>query len=137
MYVKEIEFEDFLGNKRKETFHFNLTKAELTRMEVGQSGGLSKYLQKIVDGQDIPELSSVFEKFITMSYGEISSDGREFIKSKELTEKFMQTNAYSELYMKLVTDDEAAAEFLNGIIPNMESERAKANIPAPDLKSVK
>lgn len=134
MYVKETEYEDFLGNKRKETLRFNLTKAELMKMEVGQSGGLSKYLQKIVDGQNTPELAKIFEDLISKSYGEISPDGREFIKNKELLEKFMQTNAYSELYMELATNDDKAAEFINGIIPDVESVNAQKNIPAPTSK---
>ena len=35
----------------------------------------------------------------------------------ELTEEFSQTEAYYQLYMKLATDDEFAAKFINGIMP--------------------
>ena len=50
-------------------------------------------------------------------YGEKSPDGRRFIKSKELSEAFEQTEAYSNLYVELATDSDSAAKFVNGIIP--------------------
>ena len=46
-----------------------------------------------------------------------SPDGRKFMKSAELTEDFVQTEAFSELYMELATNAEAAAAFVNGIVP--------------------
>lgn len=55
-----------------------------------------------------------------MSYGEKSDDGKYFLKKKNgvrLAEMFEQTEAYSTLFMKLATDDKAAARFINGIIP--------------------
>ena len=44
-------------------------------------------------------------------------DGRRFIKSAELSEAFSQTEAYSNLYMELITNADAAAAFINGIVP--------------------
>ena len=65
-----------------------------------------------------------------MAYGQKSADGRRFVKSEELTQEFLQTEAYSELFIKLLTDENAASDFINGIIPKID----KQNIPAPALK---
>lgn len=129
MLTKSITYTDYDGVERTENFMFNLTKAELAELNLTTEGGLQAVIQKIIDSRDIPELTKWFKKIVTMSYGEKSADGRRFIKSQELTEEFLQTEAYSELFVELITDENAAAAFINGIIPKVE----KSNIPAPEL----
>ena len=46
----------------------------------------------------------IFKDLILKAYGEKSADGRRFIKSKELSEAFSQTEAYSILYMNLIVN---------------------------------
>lgn len=117
MLKKIIDYTDFDGVQRKEAFYFNLSEAELMDMQFGEAGGLQNTLVKIVSTHDTPKLMELFKKIILMSYGEKSNDGRRFIKSKELTDAFTQTNAYSKLYVELASDDVKAAEFINAIIP--------------------
>ena len=133
MLKKTIEFVDYDGNKRKEDFWFNLSKAEIMEMELLQDGGLEKLIQKIISTQDLPELVKLFKALILKSYGEKSPDGRRFIKSDKLTEEFTQTEAYSQLFMELATDSDAAAKFVNGIIPSdvdISDERLQAEVAA-------
>ena len=59
----------------------------------------------------------IFKDLVLKSYGVKSDDGRRFIKNEKLREEFEQTEAYSILYMELSTDADAAAAFVNGIIP--------------------
>lgn len=129
MLTKSITYTDYDGVERTENFMFNLTKAELAELNLTTEGGLQAVIQKIVDSRDIPEITKWFKRIIMMAYGERSADGRRFIKSQELTEEFLQTEAYSELFMELITDEKAAAAFVNGIIPQVE----KSAIPAPEL----
>lgn len=117
MLKKTIEYEDFNGVERKESFYFNLTEAEILEMELGTAGGFAEYLQKIVDTQDVPTLMKVFKDLILKSYGEKSLDGKRFIKNAELSEAFSQTDAYSKLYVELSTNAAQAANFVNGIVP--------------------
>ncbi len=117
MYVKEIEYTDFNGVKRKEKFYFNLTKAEILDMELGKTGGLTEYIQKILAAQDTPEIMALFKKLLLMSYGVKSDDGRRFIKNDQVREDFEQTQAYSDLYMLLALDDNEASKFVNAIVP--------------------
>lgn len=117
MYVKEIEYTDFNGVARKEKFYFNLTKAEILDMELGKTGGLTEYVQKIISAQDTPAIMALFKKLLLMSYGVKSDDGRRFIKNDQVREDFEQTQAYSDLYMLLALDDNEASKFVNSIIP--------------------
>ena len=123
MVVKKIKYTDFNGVEREEEFMFNLTEAEITEMELTTDGGLSDSIKKIISAQDTPEIIKTFKMLLLKSYGEKSADGRRFIKSEELTEAFTQTNAYSQFFMELATDDKAAIAFINGIIPDSMRER--------------
>lgn len=117
MFKKRIKYVDYNGNQREEDFYFNLTRTELTEMEFSSAGGLQNYIQKIIDAQSGQEIITVMKDLIFKSYGEKSLDGKYFNKSKEISEAFSHTEAYDILFMELATDDKAAADFVNGIIP--------------------
>lgn len=129
MVVKKIKYTDFNGVEREEEFMFNLTEAEITEMELTTDGGLSDSIKKIIAAQNTPEIIKVFKMLLLKSYGEKSADGRRFVKSEELSEEFSQTNAYSQLFMELATDDKAAVAFINGIMPDSMQEKAAGNNP--------
>ena len=125
MYKKTIVYTDYDGVERKETFYFNLTKAEVAELELETPGRFSNYIQQIIDAQSTTELIQLFKKFIQLSYGVKSPDGRRFIKNQEVLDEFMQTEAYSELYMELVTNTDSAIDFMNGIMPQLSPEQQK------------
>ena len=129
MVVEKIKYTDFNGLEREEEFMFNLTEAEITEMELTTDGGLSDSIKKIIAAQDTPEIIKVFKMLLLKSYGEKSADGRRFVKSEKLSEEFSQTNAYSQLFMKLATDDKAAVACINGIMPDSMQEKAAGNNP--------
>lgn len=121
MLKKTVVYVDYDGNERTETFYFNLTKAEVAEMELSVDGGLVKQIEKIVAEQDGKRIIEMFKDVILRSYGEKSPDGKRFIKSQELRDAFSQTEAYSEVFMELATNAEAAAAFINGIVPQVLS----------------
>lgn len=118
MLKKTITYKDYNGVDRTEDFYFNLSKAEVLEMEMSTSGGLAEMITRIVAAQDQPAIIKVFKDLILKAYGEKSADGKRFIKNDELAIAFSQTEAYSELFMELATDADAAAKFVNGIVPN-------------------
>ena len=117
MLKETITYTDYNGNERTEDFYFNLNKAEIMKMEMGTKGGFAEMIQRVVAAQDQPAIIKIFEDLIQAAYGEKTPDGKGFRKSKEITAAFVETEAYSELFMKLATDADAAARFVNGIIP--------------------
>ena len=128
MLKKTIVYEDYNGVERKEDFYFNLSKAELMEMQFGAVGGLDVMLQKIIDAKDTKAIMETFKNLILKAYGEKSDDGKRFVKSEELATAFSQTEAYSVLYMELSSDDVAAADFVNGIMPKDVVEEAQKMI---------
>lgn len=117
MLKKSITYEDFNGREVTDEFHFHLSKAELVEMEAGQRGGLGAYLQHIVETNDGAAIISAFKTLIQKSIGQVSEDGKRFEKGEEITRRFTESPAYSELFMQLATNANASAEFVNGIIP--------------------
>lgn len=120
MITETIKFTDFDGEEREEKFMFNLTKAELVDMNLTTQGGLEKVLTNIIESKDTVKIIEWFKIIIDKSYGIKSPDGRKFMKSKEILEDFKSTEAYSNLYIELLTNTEKASEFINGIIPKTE-----------------
>jgi hypothetical protein len=125
MLKKTIPYVDYNGNKREEDFYFNLTETELAEMQMEVTGGLTTMLQAIIKAQDIPTIAKLFKQIVLKSYGKKSPDGRQFIKSEELSREFSQTEAYNILYMELSQDAEKASDFITGIIPAKYRETAK------------
>lgn len=125
--VKEtITYRDYNDVERTEDFYFHLTKAELMEMEVGVTGGYTEMLKKIIAAQDTPTLMRVFKEFVIKAYGEKSADGRRFMKTPEITAAFIETEAYSQLFMKLALDADYASKFFNKVVPKeVEEEAAK------------
>ena len=117
MYKITESYIDYDGNERKEDFYFNFTEAELAKMELSVTGGLTTIIQRAIDAKDVPSLIKIFEDLISKSYGQKSLDGRRFVKSPEILEEFKQTEAYSQIYMRMATDEKAAAEFVNNVMP--------------------
>lgn len=135
MYIKTIEYKDYDGNMQKEDFYFNLSEAEIMEMELSTEGGFDQYITRIANARKTPELIKLFKDLILMTYGEKSLDGKKFIKinpetGRRLSEDFEQSAAYSVLFMELATNSEAAAEFINKVVPENAAEaidKAKAD----------
>ncbi len=118
MLKKTITYTDYNGVERTEDFYFNLSKAELMEMELTTTGGLGETIKQIVKAQDNASIVKIFKDLVLKAHGVKSPDGKRFVKSDEIRDSFEQSEAYSILFMELATDAEAAANFVNGIIPN-------------------
>ena len=117
MIKKTIKYVDFNGVERTEECYFNLTKAEISELELSIDGGYSNMLTTVAESGDNNKILQAFKDMIRMSYGVKSEDGRRFMKTDSMFEEFAQTEAYSELFMSLISDAEAGEEFINGIMP--------------------
>ena len=132
MIKRTITYEDYNGVSRTEDFYFNLTKAEIAEMELSTTGGMAEMIQRIISAQDSPSIIKIFKEILFKAYGIKSPDGRRFIKSPELSTEFSQTEAYSILFMELATDAEKAADFVNGIVPNLPEDQKKKVTALPN-----
>jgi len=126
MLKKTITYNDFNGNKVTEDFYFNLTKAEVAEMEVSAStldpdgkvsGGMQKLLTDVVSSGSGERIINIFKEILSRSYGVKSEDGKRFIKSPELYKEFSESAAYSDFFVELLTEPDAAAKFITSIMP--------------------
>lgn len=135
MLKKTIVYHDYDGNERSENFYFNLSKAEVMEMEFSFTGGMTNVIEQMVNTQDTARIMELFKKIIMAAYGEKSADGKRFMKigpdGRRLAEGFVETEAYSELFMELVSDPKKFADFIAAVIPALPAE-AKAALAAAE-----
>jgi hypothetical protein len=115
MLKRDITYENVDGETVTESFYFNLTKTEIIDLQFGVTGGLEKSIQRIIETKDIKAVVDEIKNIILSSYG--VRDGNRFIKSNAIREEFIQILAYDALFMELMTNEEAAADFIKGITP--------------------
>ena len=117
MYKYTATYTDYDGVERTEDFLFNLSEAEIVEMEYGVTGGMQRMLEQIVAAKDTKRIMDVFKDLIKRAYGVKSPDGRRFEKDEQLSKEFTETPVHSDMFMKFARDADAAAEFVNKIIP--------------------
>lgn len=137
MFAKKITYTDFSGETRTEEFLFNMSKTDIVQWQYSVKGGIDSLFKKVVNENDQTALVSLVKDLIHRAYGEKSLDGKKFEKRRngvDLADDFEQTAAYDILFMELVSDAQAAAAFVNGIMPP-ELIAAATNNNAIDVKN--
>lgn len=117
MLKKTFTYEDFNGVTRTEDHYFHLSKTEITKMQLGTTGGMTALLERMIAAQDIPGMTAVIDEVVEKAYGVKSLDGKRFMKDPEYFKEFKESPAYDMLFIELVTNTDAAVKFMNGIIP--------------------
>lgn len=117
MIKKTITYPDYNGQTRTEDFFFHFSEAELMEMQLSVHGGFSERVKKITDAKDQPALIKLIKEFVLDAHGIKSEDGKRFMKNEEIRTAFVENPAYSIIFMELARDDKAAAEFVNGVVP--------------------
>lgn len=139
MLKKDITYEDLDGNEITETFWFHLSKAELAEMALGKegkAGGFETWVKTLINSNDGEVMTQTFKKILLSTIGERSEDNKRFIKNDQIRDNFVQSDAYSVLFMELMTDADKMSAFINGVVPsNMRDEVAKSIQNAPDLET--
>lgn len=116
MLRKTVQYVDFNGDQQTEVVYFNLTAAELVRLNASVPGGIEEFVANI-DAQNSPqEVLDLFERILKASYGVKSEDGRHFLKDEAETAKFVQSAVYDSIFMELISDADLAAAFFNDLV---------------------
>jgi hypothetical protein len=124
---KDIKFENpFTEETVTEEHYFHISKADLVEMELEEHNntyerdgetltGMQAKLQRIIDSNDGRAIITEFKDIIRRAYGK--KEGERFIKSREIQDDFLATEAFSQLLFELCTQPDAAGEFINGVVP--------------------
>lgn len=118
------------GNEVTKDFWFNLNKSDLIKINMAIPGGLEAFMNRTADELTWDDIDNVYEQLILNAYGTRTKEGK-FIKSKMLTQEFAASDAYSEIYLKfLANEDDFATKFLEGAINMPKEEVTKALVDA-------
>lgn len=136
MLTKTITYNDFDGNLRTEKHYFNLTQTELVEVALGLPNGLSESeiseenkqqaALTLMDKLGSDGLFKFIKDLMLKAYGRKSEDGKRMEKSEQISKEFSETLAFDQMFMELMTDDIAAANFVNEIIPKDIADNLKS-----------
>jgi len=118
MLEKKITFTDLEGNERTGTFLFHMYQKEINQILFGDKG-LLNILERAISTGDSTAIMDVVDILIKKSYGRRAPDGISFMKTQEIVDSFIYTDAFSVLFMELVGDPTGTAitDFIAGIAP--------------------
>ena len=133
MYRKKITYTNFNDEVVEKEYYFNLTPAEVMKMDLSEEGGLEARIQKIINERDTTKIYPMLESIVLMSYGVRSLDGDRFEKSEAMSEAFSHTNAFSDLMMSFFEDIQNAIDFMNGISPKNAKSYDKTTSATPEV----
>lgn len=125
MFKHNIKYTDFNGNERDEEFYFHLSTPEVLRLEAKMGASIEEYTQAIAEQQNLSELLDFLEEIVLTSYGRKTTDGKSFIKNRELRTEFEYSQAYAELFEELIMDHELAAKFGEGVAETAKNRKKK------------
>lgn len=138
MYTETITYVNYNGEKVTKKFYFNISKAELALRELESDGTWSETLEKIANSNKGSVVLPEFKKIIRWTYGEKSADGESFEKSDEIWNRFENSEPWSILVMKLLSDADYSAHFINSCLPadmsrkNLEASKKNGFRPGAD-----
>lgn len=120
MIKKTISYEDYNGDERTKDFYFHMNQVEFSKLNGEVPGGIEKRMQKIIEDRDEDALLRIIDLLVSRSYGEFD-DADEFTKvsrtGRPLYEKFVNTDAYDQLIIELIQNEDNIIAFLKGIMP--------------------
>jgi hypothetical protein len=130
MFKHTVEYTDFNGTERKEDFYFHLSLPELTRLEAEIGRPLDEHIKALTANQNMKDLLDFLEKMVLSSYGQKTSDGKSFMKTKALRDEFEYSTAYAEIFEQLLTDQNLARKFGEGVA---DKSKSRKNVVAPQV----
>lgn len=123
MIKETISYEDIDGNSKTMDAYFHLTMREMRQL---LKDGIQEKLDAVTSGKASTDtMFDLIDVLIKTSFGKrVESNGEaRFVKDPELTEAFMNSDAYDSLLGKLMSDDQFATRFFTGLVPKALSDR--------------
>lgn len=126
MIKETISYEDIDGNNKAMDAYFHLSMREMRQL---LKDGIQEKLDAVTSGKASTDtMFDLIDVLIKTSFGKrVESNGEaRFVKDPELTEAFMNSDAYDSLLGKLMSDDTFATRFFTGLVPKALSDRLNA-----------
>lgn len=133
MHKRVIKYKDLDNNPVEDTFEFHLSRAEMAEMALGKegrAGGFDVWIRRLIESNDGEVITQTFKEILLKTIGRRSEDNKRFIKSDEIIRDFVQSDAYSVLFMELIMDAEKMSEFVNAVVPEDMKDEVKKSTAA-------
>lgn len=118
MLQKTIKFEDYNGNSVSQDFWFHMNKADIAEFKYRKDGSdMVDVISRIMTTENIRGVLDILKEIARAAVGRKSEDGTRFIKDDEARSELFDTDAYSELMYELLSNENNAAKFIQGILP--------------------
>lgn len=151
MLKKTVTYEDFNGNQQVEDVYFNLTKTELLDMASEMPDSVMEAVgddpekvdteaaaKKLIEKMGGKGILDFIKNIVIKAYGIKSEDGRRFEKSEQISKEFSQTMAFETILEEFRTNDIAASEFINAVIPSSMADKIPtAKVEGPKRTATK
>ena len=124
MIKETLTYVDYNGTERTEDFYFNLSRTEILDIESTLPNySIEDWVSAVVATREYDKLWKLFGDLVKRSYGIKSADGRRFMKSEEITKEFSETEAYSALIEKFLTEPDYASNFFNALVARVDKKQ--------------
>lgn len=120
MYKITKKYTDFLGTEQEDTFRFNISRSEMIDLVKEDPAFNPDYLVYLSKEPDGLKLVDMLRKLLVVSYGELSEDGKHFLKDDTRTTLFVQSSAFEELLSDFIDgkDPNVVRNFIIGVFPD-------------------
>ena len=116
MIKKTLNYTSLFGDEIEKELYFHFTLAELVEMEAAEGESLSTRLLSMQE-QNGAQILKTFKDLVEQAYGVRTEEG-EFDKTdRAAAAKFIRSEAFDKLLTELMTNQQLAAEFVNGLFP--------------------
>lgn len=125
MIVKKIQYHDLDGDLREDDFYFSMNETQFARVNSMFPGGLQNYAIKAVKDKDPDAMFKVIDTLVREAYGERVNNG--FVKTapngQKLADFFINTEAYDNLLLELIQNEDNLMAFLTGCLNKNAQDR--------------
>lgn len=128
MFIQHFKYIDFKGTEREEDVMFHYSTDEILSIMASKNEGFLEWMKKAASINNTSELMPVFREVVLGAYGEISPDGRRFIKSPEMSKAFSETPMFTQLIESFFENTQNAVEFFNKVGAPVEKQRTAPKI---------
>lgn len=139
MHKIDVTYEDFEGQSQTEALYFNLSRAKIIDMTItGEAEELLEDLRNSVKSENGSEIIRLVRHLIHLSYGEKADDGKTFRQSEQLSDDFLQSQPFDQMFYDMIMEPTRVLSFVEALFPQqlMEEARRKAASQGIDLENL-
>lgn len=121
MLKKTIKYTNFNNEPKEMEVYFHLGKADIARLAADPE--VLQAMNQAAVQNDQKKMLATIEHLVRMAYGLRSDDGERFVKSEAIADNFIQSAAYEEFLMEILSTTDGFTKFMKAVFPeNMKAQ---------------